>query len=342
MKTIVYGSGAVGARTARQIVSTDANGEVVLIDDDLAAAEEVASSLGSSAKPAVIGAIRQDTRLHRFADIAESADVVILTAAEDHVELARTALLQRMHVISVSDDLETVRELLELNDLAEDSNKTLVVGAGFSPGLTCLLARHAGSWLDVVDEIHVAKFGTGGPQCARQHHKSLRTDGIEWRNQQWEKRRGGTGRELCWFPDPVGGLDCFQGALPEPLLLLPAFPNLVRSTARVSATRRDMSTKWLPMLRRPHPEGMIGAVRVEVRGWKETSREVAVVGALDRPAVAAGTIAAICAQWARSDRFKKYGAGGLAELVDDPVPMLHELAERGVKAAIFEGSRSSI
>src|SRR5262249_31428730 len=154
------------------------------------------------------------------------------------------------------------------------------IGAGFSPGLTCLLARHAVNALDVIDEIHIAKSGTGGPACARQHHRPLRSDGVEWRNQTWEKRRGGTGSEVRCVSDPVGGLDCYQGALPEPLLILPAFAGLVRCTAKVSATRRDMGTKWLPMLRRPHPEGMIGGVRVEVRGWKGTTREVIVYGAL--------------------------------------------------------------
>ena len=39
-----------------------------------------------------------------------------------------------------------------------------------------------------------------------------------------------------------------------------------RVTARVAASRRDRLTARLPMLRPPHPEGLIGAVRVEVRG----------------------------------------------------------------------------
>jgi hypothetical protein len=189
-----------------------------------------------------------------------------------------------------------------------------------------------------VDEIHVAKFGTGGPECARQHHRALRSDGLDWRNQQWERRLGGTGRELCWFPDPVGGHDCYQAALPDVLLLVPAFSGVVRATARVSATRRDQATKWLPMLRRPHPEGLIGAVRAEVRGWKGSIRHAVILGALDRPAVAAGTVAAVAAQWAISDRYTRFGAGGLAELVDDTVPFLQALADRGVKAAVFEGT----
>ena len=32
------------------------------------------------------------------------------------------------------------------------------------------------------------------------------------------ERAGGSGRELCWFPDPIGAVDCYRPALPDPLL----------------------------------------------------------------------------------------------------------------------------
>ena len=38
------------------------------------------------------------------------------------------------------------------------------------------------------------------------------------------------------------------------------------------------------MLRRPHPEGGIGAVRVELRGRVGIERRVSVYGAIERPA----------------------------------------------------------
>ena len=50
---------------------------------------------------------------------------------------------------------------------------TVVLGAGFAPGLTCVLAAHGMSWLDTVEEIHVSKVGTGGPACALVHHRAL-------------------------------------------------------------------------------------------------------------------------------------------------------------------------
>lgn len=337
MRAVVYGTGATGARAARQLASAPDIESLALVDDNDAVLDEVVASLGPPARAEKIDSIRPGARFDRFRTLCEDADVVVLAADDDHVDLARTALEASTHVISVSDDVDTVKKLQAFDAHAIEVGRNVVVGTGFSPGLTCLLAVHAARNFDVVDEVHVAKFGTGGPACARQHHRALRADALDWHNRQWESRRGGSGRELCWFPDPVGGLDCYQAALPETLLLLPSFPQLVRSTARVAATRRDRSTKWLPMLRKPHPEGLVGAVRVEVRGWAGSVRDAIILGVLDRPAVAAGTVAAIAAQSACAGRFSRHGSSGLASLVDDPLPFLQELARLGVKAARFEG-----
>jgi hypothetical protein len=54
--------------------------------------------------------------------------------------------------------------------------------------------------------------------------------------------------------------------------------------------------------------------------------------------VAAGAVAAVATGWAVAGRFARPGAGGLAELVAEPVAVLHELAERGVRAAVFAGA----
>src|SRR4029077_9710873 len=118
------------------------------------------------------------------------------------------------------------------------------------------------------------------------------------------------------------------------------FPGVARVTARMAASRRDRLTAALPMLRRPHREGEVGAVRVEVRGQREGGRDAEILGAIDRPAVAAGGVAAVAAIWAASGQLARTGAAGLAEMIAKPADFLSELARRGVKAAVFEGART--
>ena len=79
---------------------------------------------------------------------------------------------------------------------------------------------------------------------------------------------------------------------------------------------------------------------LEVRGRLGSSREVRVRGAMDRPSVAAGAVAALAAHELVAGRLHLPGAGGLGR-VDDPRPLLRVLHERGVRAAVFEGAASS-
>jgi hypothetical protein len=327
MRIAVVGIGAVGARAARQLVSTDAVSRVQVLSNDETRASAAVRSLG--AERAVAATLGRDA--------FDGTDVVVLAGAPPHRALAEAALEAGAHVVSVSDAIDDVRSLLDLDAEARERGRSVVVGAGFSPGLSCLLVRHGATEFDAVEEVHVAKLGTGGPACARVHHNSLGGSAVDWRDGGWLRRRGGSGRELVWFPDPVCAQDCYRAALPEALLLAPALPGVQRVTARVAATRRDRLTGRLPMLRKPHPEGAVGAIRVEVRGRRGQVREAHVLGAIDRPAIAAGTVAAIAAVAAAAGDLERTGAGGLASKVRDPLPLLQQLWDRGVRAAAFEG-----
>ncbi len=317
----VLGVGATGARAARQLSSADGIDSVVLAahgERPLA----LQRSLGSAAR---IGE-----------PIAADVGVVVLAGpVGTHLEAARRAIDLGVDVVSTSDSIADVEGLLALDGRARAAGVRVVVGAGFSPGLSCVLARHLADWVDEVDEIHLSRFGTGGPACARQHHRALAARAIDWRDGEWVRRRGGSGRELSVFPDPVGSLDCYRAALPDALLLRPAFPGADRIAARQAANRRQRLLALLPMLRRPHPEGRIGAIRVEVRGRRAGEVVCEVVGAIDRPAVAAGAVAGLAARWCLDGRFEP-GASGLAPRVE-PVPFLQELSEFGVRAAVFVG-----
>jgi saccharopine dehydrogenase-like NADP-dependent oxidoreductase len=338
IRALIAGTGAVGARAARQLLSTEDVDQLALFDPDPARAHAISEALAQADRVSVV-----DPEGDGTLPPEELADVDVLVLAGPpgqaaHRLLAERALEHGTHVVSASDAIADVRDLLRMDAEARERGLSAVVGAGFAPGLSCILARHAAASFDQVDEIHVARLGTAGPACARHHHDALSADAIDWRDGAWAERPGGSGRELCWFPDPVGGRDCYRAGLPDALLLVPAFSHVQRVTARLSATRRDRWTSWLPMLRPPHPEGTLGAIRVEVRGRRGPARDAAVLGAIDRPALAAGAVAATAAVWAVAGRFSRPGAAGLAELVDDPVPFLRSLADRGVRAAVFEGA----
>lgn len=322
MRIAILGLGATGSHVARQ-VGTSA--ELSLYDPDQSRLRLVLDALEAPTASAC-------------GPTGDGADVVVVaTPTGLHAKLARTALEAGSHVVSLSDRPSDVEGLLGLHDAARRAERCLVVGAGFAPGLTCLLVRHASSLLAEVHSIAVAKVGTGGPACARQHHRALKRSGRDWIDGSWVFRRGGSGRELAWFPEPIGSHDCYRADLPSPLLLHRIYPDAERISARVSATRRDRFTKWLPMLRPPHADGGPGAVRVEVRGRSlDGAVETVVYGVMAYPSVAAGAVGAVAALKIGIEPAIP-GACGVGEL-DAALPMLQDLHDRGIRAATYEGS----
>jgi saccharopine dehydrogenase-like NADP-dependent oxidoreductase len=297
--------------------------------------------LAAEAQVAALGAIGA-VQLEQLSEAALSkaltgASVVLLTAPGPSMPQARVGVLAGVPVVSVSDDPSDVRCLLQLNPEAEEAGVPVAVGAAMVPGLSCLLAAWAASLIDEVSEVHVASLGTGGAACSQRHRAAFREAVEEWRDGAWARKVAGSGRELVYFPD-YAGVDCYRVNRPDPVLLVGAFPALRSATTRAAASQRDHFTSWLPRLRRPLPEGTIGALRVEVRGWRAGSAETAVVGASGRPALLAGAVAAVAALRAASGQLRP-GAGGLSALVSSPGEFLAELSERGVRLMAFEGAQ---
>lgn len=324
----VVGTGAVGARVFRHLRSREG---------------VTASEMPGGHRRHLLPQLRKKT----------SADVVVL-ARPQQVSSAAFYLSRGVSVVSVAGGLGEVENLLALNSLAIGNDATLVAGAAFSPGVSCLLVAKAASDFQLVEEIHVARAGTGGRACARNYHRSLRQRGVEWLEGEWRTRAGGSGRELCWFPDPVGPQDCYRAGLSEPLLLQAAYPKVRRIGARRAARRQDRFTARLPMLTPPPAEGGVGAVRVEVRGRKDGQPTQTVLGAAARPALAAAALAAevamLLAEQVAGDKMpaeriagsrilnsKGAGATGLAGLAD-PAPLLRAVRSQGVTFWRYEGA----
>jgi hypothetical protein len=233
-------------------------------------------------------------------DVA-AGDTVVLCHPDRHGALAEQLAVLGASVVTVGDDFDDTQELLALSGLFESRGTTL---------------------LAAVDEIHIAIHGTAGPACARRHHRSLTGRSLTWQDGDWADYLGGSGRELCWFPEPVGALDCYRADIADPLLLHAAFPEVARISARRSARRRDRFTARLPMLRPPHLEGGVGAVRVELRGSDASGgRECLIAGVAELVGTAAAATAAAFTTLVREGRLP----AGLVVAGDSRVPTLEAL-----------------
>ena len=324
MHILVVGAGVVGAGVVKRLAESSAIpvGRLAVVDRNPDRAWHLSKRHGS---PVAVGSLD------------DSADVVVLaTASGSQARLARRFLGTGRVVLATSDSVSDVRRLLGMNGAIRQQNSLVVAGVGMAPGLSDVLAVRAAEEFDRVTEVHVAKFGTGGPDCARQHHKALSSLALEWRG-GWRQRPGGSGRELCWFPSPVDAADCYRAALPDPMLLVRKFARADRITARMAATRRDRFSSWLPMLRPPHPEGKLGAVRVEVRGQRDGAWSGRILGASAAPGFAAAAVVTAVIELIGAGKVTGAGVVGLSEVVDAG-EFLDLVARNGVVAEEFAGA----
>ena len=313
VKIAIFGAGLVGQRTARALVDADC-GDIVL----------VAQSRTPPSCPGATVAQGWPTAA------AQDADIVVLATASHHQPAHAKQLVRAgVHVVTTADNPGDVQQIIALDAEAYNAGVILVAGAAYSPGISTLLASYLAQGMDSVNSIRTARFGTGGPACAREHHRAMGASGQEIHDGRPRVARGGTGRELVWFPDPVGAADCYRGGLGDPLVLRRTFPRVDRIESRQAATRRDRLTARLPMLRPPHAEGLVGAVWAEVRGSVGERVEHRALAATAPQATGAAAMAAA---------FCRVIAGQIAHGAADPVLeyRLQSAAELGISVSLMQ------
>ncbi len=324
MRVAVFGAGLVGRRTAT-ILAKDDRVETVLL------------SRKREVEPLDGVTVGRGWR-HRYADELDA--VVLAIECEHQVAVAKQLVRSGVHVIATADGPQQIEQLWALDPLAKENDVSLIVGAAYSPGVSTVLAAYLARGLDQVATIRTAQFGTGGPACAREHHRAMGATAREVHDGRLRTSHGGTGRELVWFPEPIGAADCYRAGLADPLMLRRGFPDVDRIESRQAATRRDRLTSRLPMLRAPHAEGLVGAVWAEVRGiidGRVEHRAMAATGA--QATGAAAMAAAFCRELLAEDGERGMRAGVISPATVQNTGSLLKLLSNDMGIWAYDGSQ---
>ena len=325
---LLAGAGAVGARAARQLTDTPGIDRVLIVERRASQAELVVAAMGPRAEVLEWDA---DSPLPAAVNAVAST---LPAGCEQPV--ASRALEAGVPFASAGDDEHDLVGLRSLTETARRSGVAIIAGCGLAPGLADVLARHAADAFDEVDEIGVARAGMSGDACIATASRALRTSAAELRDGVYEESRWRGGHELVWFPEPIGPRECERVATGVHLLSA-AVPDASRITVRLA---RDDTGARQRFMRKRDPEGSWGAIRVEVWGRRGTAREPIVYGAIERTAIATGTVLGVTTAalagvlpGVLAPSAGVFGLGAVAQ----PRAFLAELSRRGVKAAIFEG-----
>ena len=324
MRALVVGVGAVGTRAGRQLVDTTAVTKVLLADEDATKVAQVAGAFGEKAEIASFSP---------GDPIPEGVDVVAcaLPSGLDHAVIT-AAIAAGVPCASADDDHDAIDAVRALQPNARAAGVTIALGCGLAPGLADVLVAHASAMFSAVDEIQVARVGWAGPASVAAVRHARRAEVRAWHNGSWHSQHP-HGETMVWFPDPIGARDCSLVTGGGPLLV-DAFDDVPR--VQVMLGEPPKRTRFR---RRFGDDGEWGATRVDVWGKREDGRNCVVYGVVERTEVAAGAVLAVAAAQlggGLGDRIENPGVHGLGALVE-PRPFLAELAERGVKAAVFEG-----
>jgi len=329
-RVLLVGAGAVGTRAARQLVETRHVSEVLVVDADHDRSRSLAS--------AIDGCVALDADPE--AALADDVDAVALASGDTReLSFVEAAIATGTPAATVTDDADALLQLLQLDGTAAAAGVTVAIGCGLAPGLADVMVRHAADEFDAVDEIRIARSGVAGPTCTKAAHRARRGTPREWKDQDWAELSRGARDEAVWFPEPVGVAEC-RGVDGGAVLLARAFPEASRVSYRIAEPPARLTSRL--ERRRAAAEAEWGSARVEVWGRRGQALRTTVYGVIERTAVAAGVVLALTAARLAGDgaSIRRPGVHGLAELVT-PTAFLTDLADRGVRIAVFEGTAAA-
>lgn len=310
----ILGAGAVGTQAALTLSDSSEVDRIVIIDRQHARAQRLAQRIGGLAEAVAW-----------HADDFPDVDVVLAALPGDQeTTAAQLAAHEGVSYVSSCDSEAAIAANLNLAVTAP-----MVLGCGLVPGFSDVLVQHAVSSFAEVSEIRVARAGVAGPASAANLRTALSGKPQQWRD--GELRQIANVSEEVWFPEPVGARDCWPTTLGVELL------RRAQPQVRVISSYAEPAP---PLYSGKHPrwrrsEEPWGAVRVEVWGTRGNSQETLVYGAVERTSVAAGSLLALVGRHCARGNVSS-GIHTVATAVQ-PVELLSELSERGVKVATFEG-----
>ncbi len=361
---ILGGAGDMGQRAVRTLARYPELERLTIADLNLDRAAQLARDLGGAPR---VRAVRVDATDPRSLIEAIRGHRVAVGAIgpfyKFEVPVARAAMAAGADYISLCDDYDAARAVLDLHQEAAGAGQRVITGMGWTPGLSNVLARRGADLLDRADAVDIAWVGAAADSkglAVVQHTIHIFTGLVPtFLNGEWTEVRAGSGRVTWDFAAPLGACTVFHVGHPEPLTIPRFIPGLQQVTLRGGLTepflnwlgllvtrlgltnsvrKKDvlgrMIYRLLPALEKIGPQGVAcSGLRVEVRGEQGGRPMRAVFTAADHMENLTGIPLAVgAALLARGQVTCPPGVWAPeAPGAIDPALFLSELAEQGVR-----------
>ncbi|MGH2733460.1 MAG: saccharopine dehydrogenase family protein [Actinomycetota bacterium] len=208
MRVAVLGAtSATGRRIARDLLERSEVSEVVLLDRSPEALRHLSGQLDEGrAGTAILG-----LSVSPLAKALAGCDVGIGTLPRDlklERVVLRAAIQAELPYLTACQDAEMVRVLFSHDAEARDAQTPIVLGAGWTSGITNLLVMRAARLMDRILRVRVAWVvpspGSQGSDWLLCGLQALSGDASVYEEGRWQRRHAGSQRQKVFFPEPVG------------------------------------------------------------------------------------------------------------------------------------------
>jgi lysine 6-dehydrogenase len=228
-RIVVVGAGHMGRMTMELIARHLPGVRFHVIDRDTDALQATCKALGDKASTVQADFLREGLPPLPDADLVVNFAGPFYAGADF---VARAAVGAGLPYVDICDDAEGTRAMLELGEAAENAGVAVVTGAGNSPGMSNVLARHlldADQSVDGIRVVWVVREDDPGGLAPLRHMLHMAVvpcpiwdDGAEAVSAGFTPKTART----YLLPEPVGDVVAFDTSHPEPLTLPRAYPRL--------------------------------------------------------------------------------------------------------------------
>lgn len=228
-------TGAMGRRAAEVFAQSPEVEELTLAGRRLDAVQALAEQVGGRSR-----AIQLDVRDHDAVVAAlKGHDVAAGSVGPYYLfeaRLARAAIEAKVPYVSICDDHDAAQEVLALDEQAKERGVTILTGAGWTPGLTNILAKKGVAMLEKASRVNIAWAGAladADGLASMLHALHIFTGQVPTFTQGRQAMvRAGTGRQVVTFLEPVGPVPVYHTGHPEPITISRFIPDLEEVTLR--------------------------------------------------------------------------------------------------------------
>jgi saccharopine dehydrogenase-like NADP-dependent oxidoreductase len=224
----VVGVGQMGQSALSILLKQLPEARFVAIDRAAAAADRAAALAPDRVTPRVADVSSPDFSLDGI-DVVINLSGPFFTGSD---AVAQAALAAGANYVDIGDDLEATETIIGLHDAAVAAGVSLVTGAGLSPGVSNwfaarLLDEHPDA--DGIQVVWVTHETDPGGLAPLRHmlHMAVSPCPV-WSGKAWSHTPGfsSTTAGTFKFPAPLGEVEAYNTAHPEPLLLSRHYPQL--------------------------------------------------------------------------------------------------------------------